>query len=440
MNRRSFIKISGFTALCLAYPSFLSASGINYKDFKFDYSLVDKVDFKNAGDDKQILVIYLSGGASQLAGNMTNFEEIKKFSESKYSKYEVTENGFWKNAGGDIMEELLKNKQLSIVRTIFREKLNLRSHNEQAQQNQRGSWDETTSGIFADILYQMQKNDNISETSILPSVSFKAGLVPMFDKADLKNYPIYLNPANMGKDLDNPYEMKLNKSLNTEFSSEEKIQKLANEMNQINSENNIFQEKLAKNFTDRVGLDDFIKNIKDLDVGVEYANNDYAKNIKSALTIMNENKDTKFSYIEFGGWDNHSGAARNYEKRVKDIFTALKTGLQYLKNKGNKKISIWIFSEFGRNVNLNKSLGWDHGNIQNLYVLSNNAPYLKMGKIIGETEIFKPDPTKNRMYQKPTGNSVKYEPLSIGSSFYKLFGFKNPDLFTNEPVISELIN
>jgi len=53
-------------------------------------------------------------------------------------------------------------------------------------------------------------------------------------------------------------------------------------------------------------------------------------------------------------------------------------------------VSILVFGEFGRNVNLNNSLGWDHGNLQSLYILGGTDYFNHAGgknAIIGKTVV-----------------------------------------------------
>lgn len=106
-----------------------------------------------------------------------------------------------------------------------------------------------------------------------------------------------------------------------------------------------------------------------------------------------------------------------------------------------RNIIIHVHGDFGRNVNLNGSMGWDHGNNQNLYAFGGaairpGAP----GKIVGRIERFGTS-GQNRQFTRPTTPSYQAEPLSIASTVYSCFGIQNPDgdQAIDEPVPSEVL-
>lgn len=152
---------------------------------------------------------------------------------------------------------------------------------------------------------------------------------------------------------------------------------------------------------------------------------------------MLNNKETKLGFINFpGGWDDHSNSIWQYQDRHNQLIEALDKAVETLKASNNKSINIWVMTEFGRNVNLNNSGGWDHGNQFNLMLFS-NSDKLQMGKIIGETEVY--GENGNRLYTRPKEGSVSFEPYAIASTIYKLFGIENPELITGYKEIEPLI-
>jgi uncharacterized protein (DUF1501 family) len=100
-------------------------------------------------------------------------------------------------------------------------------------------------------------------------------------------------------------------------------------------------------------------------------------------------------------------------------------------------IVIKVHGDFGRNVNLNNSEGWDHGNNQNLYTLGGAAvrPRAALGKVVGRTEIFGPA-KQNRQYTQPVDDSYEAEPLAIASTVYKYFGANNPKALTRDTTLN----
>ena len=83
---------------------------------------------------------------------------------------------------------------------------------------------------------------------------------------------------------------------------------------------------------------------------------------------------------------------------------------------------------FGRNVNLNSALGWDHGNLQNIYTLCGQNYFNHVG-VVGETKLTEYGKI-NRLYLKPQDDSYWFEPFSVAATLYKVFGITNPDLLT----------
>ena len=114
---------------------------------------------------------------------------------------------------------------------------------------------------------------------------------------------------------------------------------------------------------------------------------------------------------------------------MENLFATLYSAMAHLKAVGKDgKINIMVFAEFGRNVNLNSANGWDHGNLQNLYVLG-GKDYFNHKGVVGETVV---DVTGklNRLWLKPKQGTYWFEPISIASTLYKLYGIENPEVLT----------
>ena len=94
MKRRDFIKLSLVVSSMILTPQYSYATALD----------LNKIQFTNNQNNVQTLIIFLYGGASQLAGNLSNIDEIKNLSQSNYSNYfrgmTKTTNNFWKEAGG----------------------------------------------------------------------------------------------------------------------------------------------------------------------------------------------------------------------------------------------------------------------------------------------------------------------------------------------------
>ena len=87
-----------------------------------------------------------------------------------------------------------------------------------------------------------------------------------------------------------------------------------------------------------------------------------------------------------GGWDDHN-EARDYVARMESLFAALSSAMKHIKAEAKDgNINICVFGDFGRNVNLNSALGWDHGNNQNLFLLAGKNYFNHVG-VVGETKL-----------------------------------------------------
>ena len=235
-------------------------------------------------------------------------------------------------------------------------------------------------------------------------------------------------------------------------------------------------------------------------------NNRFAELLRAAVTLCIHNPDTKLAMVGspgLGGWDDHNSAMMSYEARMQTLMSAVRAAVKHIKysiddpaveaDRGvgaandTSNIIINIFTDFGRNANLNNSQGWDHGNNQNFYTLG-GRPYIRdpdwtpatasdtvrpvknadltltpnpasaelsprpadaLGKIVGSTNIFG-TAGQNRLFTKPaeatdldtpdmatlnalkgyTSASYEFEPQAIASTIYSWFGVTNPEVLT----------
>lgn len=231
--------------------------------------------------------------------------------------------------------------------------------------------------------------------------------------------------------------------------------------------------------------------------------NRFAELLKAAVTLCIHNPDTKLAMVGspgLGGWDDHNSAMTSYEARMQTLMSAVRAAVKHIKysavdpmitsSRGGdtSNIIINIFTDFGRNANLNTSKGWDHGNNQNFYTFG-GRPYIldpdwtaanvwdtvqpvknadltsealnyvssivpsprpdgALGKIVGTTNIFG-TAGQNRLFTKPseltdlngTGGtlnaqngvaipSYEFEPQAIASTIYHWFGVVDPEKLT----------
>jgi len=444
MKRRNFIKLSLATYASLMLPSSSSAANVDFSQINFDGTAY-------SANSAQTILIYMYGGASSLAGNISNMDVIESESQSSYDYFRgvtPTANECWQEAGGTHMEEMMDAGDMTLFRSCYsqvREDAGNKAHGSCTIQNQKGTFDEDAGGIVANLAQVLQSNGVINEDSVLPFVTLEGEST--FYTEGREPLPSYLKPVGLDENFSNPYKRSYVREWYKYTSQEREIADyrdselgfdpvLDSVMNST-AQNHNSNIKIKDAFDKRGSLGEFIDGIKDAatpDLGVNAypENSSFAEKIEAAIKIMSNNPDTKVITMGtggLGGWDDHNDA-RNYVTRSEELFASLKSAMAHLEAVGKKNnISIMVFGEFGRNVNLNSALGWDHGNLQNLYVLGGNGYFTHRG-VVGETEV---DVTGsiNRLYLKPKANTEQFEPLSIAATLYKIFGITNPEILTD---------
>jgi len=449
MKRREFIKLSLAAGTAVYLPEFSYASSLD----------PNQINFSNAtytSNNAQTIIIFLYGGASQLAGNLSNYDTIKTLSQNNYDSYfgkvTKTANNFWRDAGGDAMEELIANGDMTVFRSCYsaaREAAGNKTHGLCTLQNQLGSYDTSAGGILSNLAHILDANHAINENTLMPFVTME-GESKFYTQNSIPA-PSYLKPVSINENLDNPY--KREEGLRRWYyytDSEREIAPnsynksddaggfdpaITNTMDQIAQQHN-HPGKIKDSFTKRKSMEKFITSIStattpDLGSDAYPDNNKFSKKLETAVKLLVHNPDTKVLTLGtsgLGGWDDHN-EARNYIGRMHNLFTSLKSAMAHLRAEGKEQnINIMVFGEFGRNVNLNNAKGWDHGNLQNLYVLGGKGYFNHKG-VVGETMVVKTG-VVNRLYLHPKEGTYWFEPLSIAATLYKLYGIGNPKLLT----------
>lgn len=443
MKRRNFIKLSLAVGSAILLPDFTYAATLD----------VSKINFSENDNNAQTIIIFMYGGASQLAGNITNLEEIEKKSQSSYSNYfrgiTPTKSGCWQEAGGTAMESLLVSGDMTLFRCCYsdiREEDNNKAHGECTTQNQKGSFDEDSAGILANLAQILESNKIINETTLMPFVTME-GESTFYIEGN-KALPGYLKPVGINENFENPYKRRVRDWYYYTNEEQDRLPEkywkeetpgvfdplISTNMDKLAQANNP-SDKIKDAFSKRGKLSAFIDSIKDSvtpDLGENaYPDNDFSEKIEAAIKLLVKNPDTKVITIGtggLGGWDDHN-EARDYVTRMENLFGSLKSAIAHLKaTEKINQVNIMVFGEFGRNVNLNSANGWDHGNLQNLYVLGGKGYFNHKGAV-GET-IVEDTGSINRLYLKPKSGTYWFEPLSIASTLYKIYGIENPEELT----------
>ncbi len=460
MKRRAFIKSLGALGATLTLPSLFSSEPLIRRVAAAP--ALDEVHFVPPRVMPQVINVFLYGGPSELAGNLTNIEDINANSQNPYpgsmlrptgdNSGRITRNGLWSNAGGEAMEEMLAAGDMSIYRTVYRRKNNTRAHRPSIFSCLTGSLDiDHSPGMGTTLAAVLYKNQAALgkplDQMVLPFVSFEGASTAFISDPD-NPLPLGLRSISLDQKFDNPYSRNGN-----QFGAA-----LESLVRQMSTGADKRYPKAFAGFKTRRELegliDGFANELRDdsslpvlpegdVDAGdggrLVYPNTRYTDRIKAAVTLAIANPDSLFITVGggLGGWDDHNSAIDEYTRRMQDLMATLRAATKHIKyaNRpgGTGNIIINVFGDFGRNVNLNNSMGWDHGNNQNLYTFggADVRPPNALGKIVGKTERFGSS-KQNRQFTRPTDDSYEFEPTAIAATVYSWFGVQNPEVLTRD--------
>jgi len=463
MERRQFLKHLGVLGGACTAASMLggrnlispSMAALNVGDA--NNIVLNEVNYVRPAVLPQIIHVFLYGGPSELAGNLTNIEDINANSQNPYptnmdpadSDSIITPNNFWgggdNGAGGEIMESLIASGDMSIYRTINRLKEDSKTHRTSIFQNLTGHIDaENTPGIgttVAAVLSAHNAFGKAPEDMTLPFVSFEGDSL-VFQPAGL-DIPLATKYIALDQNFRNPYDRSNNSAIGGAGINEDAIEALARN----NAQGSKFL-KVREAFTKRMELSEFISSSFNatrvdadlLGLGITYPNTNFGRRLKAAVSLAVKNPDSLFISMGsggLGGWDDHDSCLEEYPDRMRDLMTSLEVAVNHMSAAGSDNIIINVYGEFGRNVNLNNSIGWDHGNNQNLMTLGGKGiPGRGLGKIVGTTQRIGSSGV-NRQFTSPTENSYQAEPFSIASTVYKYFGVQNTEVLNDEQPLDE---
>lgn len=505
MRRRSFIKSMGALGATSALPF-----GAFVKTAQAKTPVYSQLQYAPPAVVPQVINIFLYGGPSELAGNLSNINDIDANSQNPYpvslkQQYvdngstpnaELTANNMWRSAGGNEMELMLAAGEMSIYRTINRIKDNTRAHRPSIRSSLTGNLDyDNYPGMGATLAAALLHVDNVNGSGtavgkplnqmLLPFVSFE-GETTVFQPDGDNPLPLYLKEIALDERFSNPYERtggdagldafaeprnqatreryrSVYEALETRKILEAEVTDLrTNSDSPLPEVPQFLQDGVTSNpdFTDNgVSVDDVTSTTGRRLRYPPQANNNrngnsrFTDRIKAAVTLALNNPDSIFITVGggLGGWDDHDNSLTKYEERMSALMRTIRSAVKHIwysdiswdpadsSRRDTNNIVINVHGDFGRNVNLNGSMGWDHGNNQNLYTFGGSAVRAgggaALGKIIGTTERFGTS-GQNRQFTRPTAGSDQFEPMSIASTVYSYFGIQNPEILTQDPVMN----
>jgi len=482
MKRRDLIKSMGLLGGAALIPSMLggrglianaNATGISQRQLINARAFVlGEIDYVKPTVMPQVINIFLYGGPSELGGNLSNIREINEGSPNKYSNNIVntttgdfggfvTPNHFWGGgnggAGGEVMEDMIAKGRLTVLRTLNRQFDDSRAHRPSIFSNLTGltGAEDDRPGIATNLASILSANNVISEDAVFPFVTFEGDSV-VFNRSDILTRQ-NLKPISLDRNLNNPYRRTTNNVLGDEQG--EILEALAQT---VATGGNSLYDKVNQAFAKRKEIEVFIIDLKDkVDNGVlpddpdfvpteevlsralNYPNDNFGQRLQAAVNLMIGNPDTAFISLGsggLGGWDDHDSAQDDYPPKLRSLMNALNVAAKHLEAVGKSNVMINVYGDFGRNVHLNGSMGWDHGNNQNLFTVSANPNAsnnvtgriegYELGKIIGRTENYFEGNV--RQYTRPLENSYQAAPFAVASTIYKYFGIQNPEIITDD--------
>ena len=507
MNRRMFLKALASVSGASIIPQTFSLSsmyrqanaGINYSSLNVTPPAVMP----------QIINIFLYGGPSELAGNLSNIADIEANSQSKYTDFFpgildpqspttnglVTPNGFWgsnksginneadRGAGGDDMQFLLDQGHMSVYRTMMKRKNPSQSHRESILMSQKGSLDidfapgfgfklaalisENRAAYQANTVLADGKNTAITNVDnlVMPFVSISDGDTRIFDKDTSVTVPLLFNGISVNTELGNPFSRSIPNATDP-VAEDAMLDALVQKT--IGQDPRNYAEvleafKLRQELADAMAgfsgvfgtggsglslptLTDPADIAANGGATLQYPNTSIGRILRAAVTLSIENPSTFFTTLggAFGGWDDHNNGVDRYPQRMRQVFEALRVAMLHIKylhypdfstatpvnglTRPTDNIIINVFGDFGRRVNLNASLGWNHGNNQNFYTLGGARPGLRtatgsdaLGKVVGTT-VRSGKAGEDRQFTVPAEGSYEFEPMSVAANIYKYFG------------------
>ena len=106
---------------------------------------------------------------------------------------------------------------------------------------------------------------------------------------------------------------------------------------------------------------------------VTYPQSEFAKDLKMISQLITADTDTRIYYASLTGFDTHANQRNRQERLLQQYAEGMKAFVQDLKqNNLLNDVLIMTFSEFGRRVKQNASVGTDHGTANNLFLMGGN--------------------------------------------------------------------
>jgi uncharacterized protein (DUF1501 family) len=161
----------------------------------------------------------------------------------------------------------------------------------------------------------------------------------------------------------------------------------------------------------------------------DYPDSQLAKNLYWISRMIKGNLESKVYYTSFGGFDTHANQLNAHHTKLEQVSKAVKYFYDDMKSSGLlNRVTVMIFSEFGRRVTPNGSNGTDHGKAAPMFVIGGN----NSGKIIGRNPDLINLNQGDLQYEydfRSVYSTVLKEKLNIDPTLVRLNDFKTLPVF-----------
>lgn len=104
-----------------------------------------------------------------------------------------------------------------------------------------------------------------------------------------------------------------------------------------------------------------------------YPNHQFGKSMKTIAELITSGVNTNVYYVSLGSFDTHFNQQKRQANLLEQLSETVKVFMNDLKISGKQDdVLLMTFSEFGRRVNENASLGTDHGTANQIFLFGNN--------------------------------------------------------------------
>lgn len=359
MTKRNFIKLSLITATSIFTPKILTA--------------------KNKSEDTTLILLELNGGNDSLNtfvpySNKLYYHYRPDISISKENLH-IINNDFGLNKNLTNIYNLYKQNNVAIINGLGYENPNL-SHFRSIEivETASKSNEFLNKGWIANELEKYSLNDTRPANALV---------IGRRKKGDL-----------FSNDLNILQIQNINKFI-------KKSNKIKPEFNTSNSNNNLnyFFKQQKSIQKANVTLSKYAKNII---TDVEFQNTNISNNFKEAFKIIKSKINIPVIKISQTGYDTHANQIPRQTILLKELDDAIGSFTSALKqNDLFDNVLIVSYSEFGRRVRQNASLGTDHGTASTQFVIGSKVK----GGIYGEF------PSLSHLYKKNLVYTTEYTSL-----------------------------